>query len=145
MPVPVPVLVPGFWGTPARVSPLVRRLAARAILAAGVGAVAILLAQSCEDRGGREVTFIVDPRPLREPVRAVRVDVFDRDGARGSAERRYDAGEVPDPVRLRTAPPGSGAEVVIEVELAGRVERVRRPVDAAPGATVKILLGDVTR
>ncbi|MBZ0234303.1 MAG: hypothetical protein K8M05_18375 [Deltaproteobacteria bacterium] len=126
-------------------SPIVRRLVARAVLAAGVGAIAILLARACESSAAREVTFIVDPRPLGEPVRAVRIDVFDREGARGSGERRYDAGERPEPLRLETAAPGAGAEVVIEVELADRVDRVRHGIDAPAGSTVKILLGDVTR
>ena len=39
----------------------------------------------------------------------------------------------------------AGAEVVIEVETAAGVERVRRGVEAPAGSTVKILLGDLTR
>ena len=104
-----------------------------------------MLARSCEGSSAREVTIVVDPRPLGVPVRAIRIDVFDQAGARGSTERNYAAGESPDPVRLRTAAPGRGAEVVIEVEGANGIERVRRPIDAPAGSTVTILLGDVTR
>ena len=75
----------------------------------------------------------------------MRVDVFDRGEARGSTERHYDAAEAPDPVRLRTAPLGAGAEVVIEVVSTGGAQRVRRPLDAPAGSTVTILLGDLTR
>ena len=88
---------------------------------------------------------MVDPRPLGGTVRAVRVDVFDQAGARGSTEKRFDPGQSPDPVRLRTAPPGRGAEVVIEVEHDTGPRRVRRALDAPPGSTVTILLGDLTR
>jgi hypothetical protein len=127
------------------VSPTLRRIATRAVLAAGAGAIAIMAVRACEDRGSEEVTIVVDPRPLGGTVRAVRVDVFDRDGARGSTERRYDTAEAPDPVRLRTAPLGAGAEVVIEVEATGGARRVRRPIEAPSGSTVTILLGDLTR
>jgi len=143
--VPVPVPVPDFWGTHAPVSSTLRRVAARAVLAAGVGALAIMLARSCEGSGDREVTIVVDPGPLGPSVRAVRVDVFDHSGARGSTEKKYVIGETPDPVRLRTAPLGSGAEVVIEVERETGAERIHRPLDAPAGSTVTILLGDVTR
>ncbi|HUQ02391.1 MAG TPA: hypothetical protein VM261_07835 [Kofleriaceae bacterium] len=75
----------------------------------------------------------------------MRVDVFDRGSPRGGTERHYDAAESPDPVRLRTAPLGAGAEVVIEIEGTGGATRVRRPLDAPAGSTVTILLGDLTR
>lgn len=104
-----------------------------------------MLARSCEGSSERAVTIVVDPRPLGVSVRAIRIDVFDHEGARGSIERNYAAGESPDPVRLRTASLGRGAEVVIEVEGASGIERVHRPLDAPAGSTVTILLGDVTR
>jgi hypothetical protein len=143
----VPVSVPGpdFWGTPAPVTLTFRRIAARAVIAAGAAAIAIMLARSCDSGAAREVTIVVDPRPLGGTVRAVRVDVFDQAGARGSTERTFEPGRSSDPVRLRTAPPGSGAEVMIEVVHDHGAERVRRPLDAPPGSTVTILLGDLTR
>jgi hypothetical protein len=123
------------------VSPLVRRIAARAVLAAGAAAIAIMLARACDDGGTEEVTIVVDPSPLGSSVRAVRVDVFDHAGARGNVQRNFAPGETPEPVRLRVAAPGAGGEVVIEVERGSGAERVRRPLDAPPGATVRIVLG----
>ena len=99
------------------------------------------MARSCEDRGQGEVTIVVDPQPLGETVRAVRVDVFDRKGARGSAERHYAPGESPQPVRLRTPAVGDGGELVIEVELEGGAQRVHRKLDAPAGSTVRVQLG----
>ena len=122
-------------------SPTLRRIAARAILAAGAGAIAILAVRDCEDHGSRDLTIVVDPSPLGESVRAVRVDLFDHGGARGSTERRFEPGEALGPVRLRTASPGSGAEVVIEVEREGGAVRIHRSLDAPPGSTVRIVLG----
>jgi hypothetical protein len=104
--------------------------------------IAIVLARSCEDRARGEITIVVDPEPLGETVRAVRVDVFDRSGARGSAERRYTAGETLGPVRLRTPAIGAGGELVIEVEREGGGARVRRTLDAPAGSTVRVVLGE---
>jgi hypothetical protein len=126
------------------VSPTARRLLSRVLLVGGTATIAIMLARSCEDRGDGDVTIVVDPRPLGETVRAVRVDVFDRKGARGSTERRYERGEAPEAVRLRTPALGDGGELVIEVERDGgaqRVQRVRRTVDAPAGSTVRVQLG----
>ena len=122
-------------------SPTARRLLSRVLLVGGTATIAIVLARSCEDRGHGEVTIVVDPRPLGETVRAVRVDVFDRSGARGSTERRYEPGETPEPVRLRTPALGEGAELVIEVEREGGPQRVHRPLDAPAGSTVRVQLG----
>ena len=100
-----------------------------------------MVARSCEDRAQGEITIVVDPKPLGETVRAVRVDVFDRSGARGSAERHYAQGESREPVRLRTPALGAGGELVIEVEREGGAQRVHRAIDAPAGSTVRVLLG----
>jgi hypothetical protein len=131
--------------THAAMSPTLRRIATRAVLAAGAAAIAIMLVRACEERKDREVTIVVDARALGSSVRAVRVDVFDQSGARGSTERIFRAGEAAEPIRLRTAALGRGAEVVIEVERASGAERVHRPLDAPAGSTVTILLGDISR
>ncbi len=126
-------------------SATLRRVAARAILAAGAAVVAIVAVRDCEDRRD-DLTVIVDPRPLGDSVRAIRVDLFDRSGPRGSAERRFQPGETPTLVRLHAGTPGAGAELVIEIEAAaGTVQRVRRPIDAGGGSTVTVVLGDLTR
>ncbi len=124
-------------------SPTLRRVAIRAVLAAGVAALAMTAARSCEDRG-RELTLIIDPSPLGREVRAIKVDVFDGSGPRGNAERRYLPGEVPGRFTIRTAAPAGAAEVVIEVETAAGPRRLRRQLDAGGGGTVRIVLGDAT-
>jgi hypothetical protein len=101
----------------------------------------MIVARSCESRGQGQLTIVVDPRPLGETVRAVRVDVFDRSGARGSTERRYEPGESLEPVRLRTQALGAGGELVIEVERDGGAQRVHRTLDAPAGSTVRVVLG----
>ena len=122
---------------------LFRRAAARAVLAGGAAVLAILLARECESGGGAsEVTIVVDPRPLGDGVRAVRVDVFDRAGERGSIERRYQAGEAVAPVRMRSAAPGAGGEIHIEVDTDDGLRRVRRPLEVAPGSTVTLRVGE---
>lgn len=118
----------------------VRRVVGRAILAAGVGALAIMLARSCEQRH-HDVTIVVDPGPLGESVRAVRVDLIGASGAGGSAERRYREGEPRTPVRMRVGAPGAGAELSIEVEGDAGPRRVRRSIDAPAGSRVEVLLG----
>ena len=128
---------------------MVRRAAARALLAGGAAVVAILLARECENRHSTEVTVVVDPRPLGDGVQAVRVDLLSAssDGGGGSIERRYRPGEERTPVRLRAGAPGAGAELSIEVETDTGMRRTRRAVDLPPGSTVTVRLGegDVTR
>jgi hypothetical protein len=123
-----------------------RRAAGRAVLAGGAAVVAILLARECESGHAHEVTIVVDPRPMGEGVRAVRVDVFDRAGERGSIERRFGSGEVVGPVRMRSSAPGAGGEIHVEIDTDDGLRRVRRPLEVAPGSTVTLRLGagDVT-
>ncbi len=126
-------------------SPIVRRIASRALVAAGVAAIAMFAVQTCESSSARDVTIVVDPRPLGGTVHAVRVDVLDRGGPRGAIERVYRPGETVTPVELRIAAPGAGAELMIEVESAGGPQRVHRPLEAAPGSRVTVVLGDSSR
>jgi hypothetical protein len=131
--------------TRARVSSpsLLRRAVGRAIFAAGVAFVAIMVARSCES-GGAQATIVIDPRPLGDTVRAVRVDVFDHGTPRGSAERLFGAGQAPERFQVLVAP-AAEAELVIEVDAEGGVQRLRRSVEAPAGSTVTVLLGDPTR
>jgi hypothetical protein len=119
---------------------LVRRAAARAVLAGGVAVLAMLAVRDCESRA-RDIEIIVDPRPLGDTVRAIRVDVFDRSGGRGSIEPRYQPGDVRAPVRLRSAPPGRGGELHVEVDTDDGLRRVRRPLEVAAGSKVRLTLG----
>ncbi len=125
---------------------LARRVVARAVLAGGAAVLAMLAVRDCEHRP-RDVEIVVDPRPLGDTVRGIRVDVFDRSGGRGSIERRYDPGEVRTPVRLRASPPGEGGEIHVEVDTEQGLRRVQRPLTAAAGSTVRLTLGerDATR
>jgi hypothetical protein len=126
-------------------SSVVRRIASRALVAAGVAAIAMFAVQTCESSSAREVLIVVDPRPLGDTVHAIRVDVLARGGPRGAIERVYRPGETITPVELRIAAPGAGAELMIEVESAAGPRRVHRPLAAAPGSTVTVILGDVSR
>lgn len=121
---------------------LLRRVATRAVLAGGVAAVVGLLVQDCSARH-HEVTIVVDPRPLGDGVRAVRVDLFDRDGAVGSIERRFRSGEARSPVRLEAAAPGADAELVIEVETDDGPRRRRDRLTVSAGSVVRVRLGGV--
>jgi hypothetical protein len=120
---------------------ITRRALARAVLAGGAAVVAILIARDCENRA-HDVTIVVDPRPMGEGVQAIRVDLFDQSGERGSIERRYRPGEERAPVRMRAAPPGAGGEIYIEVDTDDGMRRLRRPIEAPAGSEIKLRLGE---
>lgn len=121
---------------------LFRRAAARAVLAGGAAILAMFLVRECESSADHEITIVVDPAPLGDTVRGIRVDVFDRRGARGSIERRYQPGDVRAPVRMRAAAPGEGGELNVEVETDDGLRRSRQPLTAPAGSTVRVTLGE---
>ena len=97
--------------------------------------------RDCSDRP-HDVTIVVDPRPLGDTVRAIRVDLFDHDGdERGNLEHRFGPGEAARVVRLKASAPGDRAELNIELDTDGGLRRVHRTIDAPAGSTVRVQLG----
>ena len=118
-----------------------RRIAGRVGLAAGVCAAAILVLRGAEE-GSRQVTFVVDPRPLGATLRELEVTITVGDDVIGTwRSGAHDRTNPLQPLRLSTPAPAGEVTITLDALTTAGAHRVVHHARPGPGATVEIVLG----
>lgn len=117
-----------------------RRVAGRAVLAAGVCAAAILALRGPEDR--REVTYVVDPRPLGAAVRNLDVTITVGETVAASLTARITPDRPLSPLRLVTPVPSAPVTITIDVVTVDGSRRIEHAATPPAGSTVTVTVGE---
>jgi hypothetical protein len=109
------------------------------------GGIAALVALVLRDYGASpdEIAIVVDPGPVADSVRALRIEVAEGERSLGGVERVFVGGERGRPIHLTTPAPAQQAEITIELETIAGARRVRRVVDAPAGSIVTIVIDGI--
>lgn len=114
-----------------------RRIAGRMVLAAGVCATAILILR--DERPPRDVTFVVDPRPMGAALLHLDVTI----SAGDDIVAAWQSGDERPlrPLRIVTPAPAGPVTITLDVLAADGPHRVEHHVAPTAGSTVEIKLG----
>ncbi len=120
-------------------TPLVRRVLARVVVAAAVSLVVITLVGRCEQHGARDIDVELDVGAVAG-VRSAHLELRRGHTVVAWVDRQFDGG-LTGPLHLKGPALGADGEVRIELDTDDGPRHVRRPLKAAGGSAVTIRCG----